>query len=451
MKNIIIALLLISGATITLNAQTSGTNFKDLIYSVRPDDQRFLRYIYISNNMGTSYVDYRCGEFILQKSNNTRQRVHLANALKIRQTVRCDSTHGISTNVYPYTRTTAFIVPPDGGSLHYYRTLGLMIGSNETDDITPTWNHEDTLYYAEKQRWWALAAGTVLDRMEFVIEIYNANTNIKCGSFDSIGIMPNNTSKYAIPYGNGNSDPFMHSFTLPSHLYGDTIYLQISPRRWGPTPFGMPVTMEQRVCNLSGLPHETHHWDMPGTLGDSIYYENHRRIYHYCDSMIAATCSFPLGIPGSALFHPAQRPLWHLNDEYYNKYYINLDTLPSGAITRRLKDFCSQKTAPSMKPDWMLFKKVQKDITVENTYPHPSKVNTIYTISLDCKYAISHVRANIYSIGGKYITTLWQGKLDIGKNIISMNNESLQPGTYTMVFENALDEVFGVNRFIVTE
>ncbi len=64
---------------------------------------------------------------------------------------------------------------------------------------------------------------------------------------------------------------------------------------------------------------------------------------------------------------------------------------------------------------------------------------------------MSHVRANIYSIGGKYITTLWQGKLDIGRNIISMNNESLQLGTYTMVFENALDEVFGTNRFIVTE
>lgn len=451
MKHIILFLVLMMTGHDFLYAQTSTIDFKNLIYSVRPDDQRFLRYLYLSNNMGTSYVGYRCGEFTLQKSNNTRQRIHLAHTLKIRQSMRCDSTHGISMNVYPYTRTMAFIVPSDGGNINFYRTLGLMIPCNSEGNVTNNWDYEDTLHYADNKQWWALGAGTVLDRMEFVIEMYNANTNTKCGSFDSIGIMPNSTSKYAIPYGNGNSNAYMHTYSLPAHLYGDTIYLQISPRRWGPTPYGMPVAMEHEVCNLSGLPHDMDHWYFPSNLKDSIYYENHRRIYDYCDSMIAATCVFPIGIPGSALFHPAQHPLTHLNDEYYDKYYINVDTSSSGVIRRKLKDFCSQKTTPSFIPDWMMFKKEHKWIMVENSYPQPSKIGSTYTMSLDCTHSLSRIKANIYSIGGKYITTLWQGKLDVGKNTISMSNELLHPGTYIIVFENVLDEVFGTNRFIVNE
>ena len=127
MKHIILFLVLMMTGHDFLYAQTSTIDFKNLIYSVRPDDQRFLRYLYLSNNMGTSYVGYRCGEFTLQKSNNTRQRIHLAHTLKIRQSMRCDSTHGISMNVYPYTRTMAFIVPSDGGNINFYRTLGLIL------------------------------------------------------------------------------------------------------------------------------------------------------------------------------------------------------------------------------------------------------------------------------------------------------------------------------------
>lgn len=433
-----------------LNTTISQTSFnaQNLIYSVRPNDQRFLRYIYLQNNMNTSFTNYRLGEFTLVKSNGAKERIHLNNTLKLRvDTIRCTDSVGTAYSVYPYTRTVPFIVPNNGGTINFYRTIGLMIpcGMGEGSG----WNSDDDVN-ADNGRWWAKFINSVPDEVEFVIEVYDKRTNQKVGIIDSVGIPQNTNSKYAVGYG---TDPngYYHTRTIPNNLYGDTVYLQLSPRRWGSTPLGMPVMMENYVCNLSGLPHHEQFWAMPGAMEDSIYVEQYRQIHHYCDSLITATGQFPSGIPGDVLFHLAPRRLAHLNHTYHNKYFDTSRTV-TGHLVYRLKSFASPKISNNdfHEFNWLKIENKKHQLTIEKIYPLPAFNTTVY-ITIKTPMATGIVTAELYTLGGKSVQQLWQGKLPAGESIVQVPIQEIFAGHYMICFKNGLEEIIGVGKIVIGE
>ncbi len=131
----------------------------------------------------------------------------------------------------------------------------------------------------------------ILDTTEFVVTLVRESDGTVLLTLDSIGMMPHGGRRVPPRYGT-EPDLYVRTIQLPPSLAGERAYIQISPRRYGPTPFGM-VMRARRWCMAESL-----HRLNTDTLGvipsttvlyDSLLEERNRAIFAYVDSVGRAT------------------------------------------------------------------------------------------------------------------------------------------------------------------
>lgn len=147
---------------------------------------------------------------------------------------------------------------------------------------------------------WYLFAGCIPDRTEFVLELVRESDGTVLLTLDSIGVLPNPNAPKPVRYGT-EPDRRVRTVALPQSLWGERAYVRISPRRWGPTPYGMTWQAVSRfVAESLFYPDSDTLARIPAWL-DSAYVaglwnERNRAIFAFVDSVGRCT--------GCATCHP---------------------------------------------------------------------------------------------------------------------------------------------------
>lgn len=216
----------------------SSTSFSQtVIFDHRVEDRDFLQYYYIWNQFDSSTVMYEFGE-VTFLDGAVRQNIPLSGLIKKGQQLQGSEVQGISTDLEEIARTEKFTIPGEGeiqwfGRLQSFRTPCDGSGAGyEPNKPVPNWG--------------------IVDRTEFVVQLLDATSNTVLATLDSIGVNPTGTVPPVVDTRYGTHiERVKHSAVIPASYTGKVVYVRISPRRYGPTPYGLTISKYTSWINLS--------------------------------------------------------------------------------------------------------------------------------------------------------------------------------------------------------
>ncbi len=91
-----------------------------------------------------------------------------------------------------------------------------------------------------------------------------------------------------------------------------------------------------------------------------------------------------------------------------------------------------------------------KTFRIGRLYPQPVSGNT-FTIDAESYENATNVKAELYSITGQKLATIWEGNLKKGASTITMTLNDIPSGSYIFYLKNNKDEVVDYNRLIVAD
>ena len=190
--------------------------------------------------------------------------------------------------------------------------------------------------------------GRIQDNSEWVLQLIRASNNQVLSIIDSVGILQNPTTDSAKYYG-----------TLPGHINnvrllsdnyaGIPVYLRISPRRTGLTPYGMVLKYIQSNISKStyfeysdsNLYFEYNCDSLENHQLDSIYFN---KLITYCDSVLLANGTLSIDYlfrvfitDKSKMSYFMNRYFVHDSDNYGHKWYSEL--IPSAPKPNDVKQY----------------------------------------------------------------------------------------------------------------
>ncbi len=256
---------------------------------------RWLWYIQLQNAFDSCAVEYEFGEVAVLDSSSAalvyiripyREVGYGGSQTYPKQGIR---TIGIDTLLEKECTTFPFTVPAHG-KVRFYRNLSAVLYCDTTIQ-TP---HRGEPYPLTRpintvDRRWILYPGWNPDQSEFVIQLVSESDGRILWVLDSIGVLPNPDSAKPVRYGI-EPDRRVCERTFPPSVWGARAYLRISPRRYGPTPYGMVMTKRMAfIARSLQYPNSDTLAIQPAIL-DSVYMaslweEWNRAIFEYADSL----------------------------------------------------------------------------------------------------------------------------------------------------------------------
>lgn len=274
----LLAFLLLVSSSSSLPAQ--------YLFDTTPELNRYLWYHQIVNTFDSAVVTYEVGEFALHRSNglerifNRISRSDFA-AGSEGKAIAGSSGRGIDPVLSSLAQTRPFLLPLQPSSMSFARVLQ----ASTCDDIgsNPTGGSGSNGQYTPRDQQYLAGRGRILDTSEFVLEVVDASTGIVYGRLDSVGLIPNPTTDVARRYGTEPDKAVRSMVALPEQAAGKTVYIRVSVRRWGPSPYGMVLRRAHHGISLSAqhafMPSDASR-DLPswcdpahGELLDSLYHE----------------------------------------------------------------------------------------------------------------------------------------------------------------------------------
>jgi hypothetical protein len=302
-------------------------NYSRALLDITPENSRFLWYFTFYNIFDSASVECTIGEFYVENNGiKTKCFPYLEPSLRLcNWKILGQSAPGEDTILTQVAKTLNFTYRPNSRVI-FFRELvvGIPCGLNPPPRDT-------NRYYGDDANFWVAFPGVILDTSEWVIQLVDANTNEVLWTIDSVGIATNYDSPIARYYGT-NPIRMNQIRDLPNEFAGDTVYIRISTRRYGPTPFGMWLYLSPISYSLSTFREYGKDCYFPGHACNFDYDDFERNYYfprliEYLDSVVAARGG-PLkfeDLPGKQ-FWASGDLLDSLYTRYFNKWYIN-DTM----------------------------------------------------------------------------------------------------------------------------
>ncbi len=282
-------------------AECPDCNYNDFILSIGKENERYLVYAGYFNFFDTCDISCSIGEFRWVDSNGVVNRIYLNLNPEIcnrnkpwvvklfgNEYVLGSSEPGEDSLLTNAVRSEVFRYKPNS-KIYFFRELR---AARSCEGISP----EDTTVFScpDIPLFFHIDfLNCILDTSEWVIQLVRAEDHQILTTIDSVGFLPNGNCPYAIAYGN---EPYRmnHIRDLPDEFANLDVYIRISARRWGPTPFGLLFGIIISRANFSAFEEYMECEGTNGILGrkcnfewsrfNRFYYE---KVIEYLDSIVA--------------------------------------------------------------------------------------------------------------------------------------------------------------------
>jgi hypothetical protein len=402
-----------------------------VVFNHRVEDRAFLNYYYIWNQFDSSAVLYDFGEVTFFQG-VTRQNIPLSGLVKDRERVQGTGAQGISTDLQGLTRTEDFSIPGAGkiqwfGQLQSFRSPcnGLEAQGESPNRPMPNWG--------------------VVDRTEFVVQLVDSYSGIVLATLDSVGVNPTGAVPPVVDTRYGvEPERARRSATIPAAFTGKTAYVRVSPRRFGPTPYGLILSRYDLWINQSAL------YDSTGTTPVSLAQVAALRdrwfaeLLTYCDSAKAQTGWLP-DLEGISFADDSHLATFHRR--YFNpRLNATGDTLwqerntLSAAPPKRGSSFTQIKSVDgsSMAPL----------AGFRNIAPNPIASETVeigLIVGIDM-----NARLVLISVDGRRAGTIWEGSLMLGRpQVTAKIPPDIPNGSYTLLLEQENGERVNQSTLVI--
>lgn len=389
---------------------------QEVIFNHRPEDRNYLHYYAIWNQFDAAVVMYEFGEVMLVQG-TIRRQIPLSGFVKNAEKIQGAGTPGVCADIQALARTENFVLPDrPGGDIRWFGRL-----QSFRTPCDPA--RYDTAHGEGPNR--PSSDWGVLDQTEFVVQLVRSGDDVVLAVLDSLGVHPTGATIADTRYGN-NILSVVHEYPVPQGHAGETVYVRISPRRYGPTPLGLTISKYSARINLTAELH------LPDTEIQQLRERWFTEFLSYCDSVKAGTGWLPelRGITFTG----------NQSDRFYNRYFQQRTDSTTGSV-----GWFEKHTSPAAKrgaPDAVQRLgpvRIAPAAILRGVTPHPI-VSENVEVSIACTDE-TQARLRLVSIQGAGVATVWSGVLHGGKYDIPVTIPARVPnGAYLLLLEKNTGE-----------
>jgi len=379
------------------------------IFQIKPEDIDYLRYFYFFNLFDSAKVVYKFGEVKVKYGNNTMliNLVHSLDTVEGKSKFGTSS-QGVSSDLEDYAKTENFVIPNTGSpKITFFRGINESGNPCDTNSANPG---------GGKGIW------DIVDRTDFVVQMVKPNTGEVVAVLDSVVSMPNSNPEADSIFGL-NPHIVFHDWLVPPSLYDSTVFLRVSPRRYGPTPLGLIIKENDLWADYESLVDSSGLYLGKENMNylDSLYWIEFKT---YFDSVFSATGRFPQGsfrIPRN--YDDEYKEFYNskLNKEIFNgdTIYSNTFYNPESYPQNKNTKFELDTNAPGTS-----FKFMKNIITEDTTQIEINSVDATF-----CKILL-------YNSEIKKEIEIWKGGINKGINVITLDLSKIPKGSYSVILKN---------------
>lgn len=417
-------------------AQTVSTHVQDAVFSIRPGSEQYLRYLRYENLFDTATVACTFGEIRLIAGSSIRYIPLSTFAGELKVTTGATG-QGEDPVLLPLGTSKPFTIPAEAGvQIGFYRDMEAYIPCG-TDRSGPSGGGSGTW----EDNHWAVGAGRVQDRTEWVVQIVRADNDKVVGTLDSVGVLPNPATMTVQRYGT-IPDRTNHVRPVPSALAGTTVYLRVSPRRYGPTPFGLALNKITSWLSLSTMFEYAPTGKLRCTDADVKYLQN-----AYFDELLAFTDSTMLATGNtpdvSFITHDSTQSAVYQQRYMTDTVIRDMKLLVvKDSLTFALEYWGTPLVTTGVGP---ARNRLGSTIYIRNIVPNPTSGN-----SVQIEFAgipESAVTLDLYDANGKKAGTLWSG-LPTGL-VLDLPLGDYRSGMYFLVLTNSNGTRIDAKKLVV--
>lgn len=403
-----------------------------VIFNHRVEDREFLNYYYIWNQFDSAAVMYDFGEVTFIEG-TTQHNIPLSGLVRDRERVQGTDAQGINTNLETLTRTENFSISGAGevqwfGQLQSFRSPCNGFGGQGEGPNKPVPN-------------WG-----VVDRTEFVVQLVDANTGVVLATLDSVGVNPTGTVPPIVDTRYGvHPERARRSVVIPATHTGKTVYVRVSPRRFGPTPYGLILSRYDLWVNESALYDSTGTTHISATEVSTLRNKWCTELLTYCDSVKAQTGWLP-DLEGISFADDRHLAAFHsryfdprLNATgdtlWQERHPASMPPPKRGSSSTMIKSVDGNNIAPLA--------------GFRNIAPHPvisetAEVGLIVGIDMNARLAL-------ISVDGRRMGVIWEGSLMPGRPQVTVKiPRDIPNGSYILVLEQENGDRVNQTSLIIT-
>ena len=427
------------------SALQAGCDFNNAFFALSDNNWKFLHYFKFTNNFDTVTVNYEIGEFKISNINNTITPFIKDLNINSNFWIMGDSLQGEDLILLPKSRTETFNYF-SGSQISFFRMMSVMVPcwatfEGEGAGGSGGGSYQDAVFNVG-------GANRIMDDNEWVLQLVRASNNQVLFSIDSVGINQNHNSVIAQYYGT-QPDHINRSVNLPDNFASIPVYLRISTRRTGDTPYGMELKYTQSNISKSTFfeysdsnqyyLYKCSQLDIKQL--DSIYFN---KLITFCDSVF--------NVNGTLSFNYARRI--DISDSansriFWYKYFQPIDTNSNGLVFFK-------ETIPEV-PHANDVKHNFNGLIFGNDYglikmtasPLPITDSRVELKLISKKY-FENCYLDIYGQNGEKITSLKFMNIDEGESKITLDL-NLYPGFYFIVARSQDKNLLGYTKIIVSK
>lgn len=434
-------------------------DFSNSIISINPENDRYLTYLEYQNVFDSADVRCSIGEFRIIDSSGTIKRLFwkfdttkldtsYANSYKRRSGIYSllgQTQLGEDQILSSVAKTESFVYASHS-TLKFFRALSLGVPCGVVQREPDT-----NLLSCDDLPFWLGVDNAILDTSEWVIQLISETTGSVLAVLDSVGFMPNDTNDLGIPYGT-NPTRMNQTRQLPDEYAGERVYIRVSVRRYGPTPYGMFFNIGTSRINMSsfreygiccnGEPDYSCNFDI--RKFDYYYYQ---KVIEYLDSIVAVNNRPPKTWELPPLFfidrdssYPAK-----ILDRYFERdpsggwlVWDYNDSQPSGKkpVYEREVPWESQESRTAGLSGSIFVSKNGKEL--------------ILTLKLNSNYHISNSVIEIFDFRGNRVISSKAHSIAKGYSEITLRlpDDFITKGTYLLVVKDTYGILFS-DKFLV--
>ena len=332
---------------------------------------------------------------------------------------------------------------PDSGEVKIFRKLSSVLPCDKYDPDDPPRGDRNGGTGNWCDDYWVVGQGRILDQTEFVTQLVKASNGVVIGALDSVGVDQNPNSILAQRYGT-EPDVMNIERNIPQGYGGEEVFIRVSPRRYGPTPYGMTLAIIPSMHSWAGITEYTP--DMRETVCDSSFINSidscfFARVLTYADSLEA------MGMGGCQLsgIYLTDEQVSIFNDRYYDGYFINE---VGDKVYYAWADTSQAKR--SVDNDMHTFSKLNPQrIKIVSISPMPVP-GYFAEATIRSYYDYNNCTMQIYSLDGTKLEDLWKGNIEKGENRIKLDLKNIEQGTYMVVMKDKNYTMLANTKFVIT-
>ena len=291
--------------------------------------------------------------------------------------------------------------------------------------------------------------GRIQDNCEWVLQLVRYSDNIVLYKIDSVGILQNPNTDSAKFY--GTQPGIVNNIrNLPNLYAGTTVYLRISTRRTGITPYGMELQYSRSNISKSTyfeyLESNTFYRYNCSVLEriqlDSIYFN---KLISYCDSVFLSNGTLSVNYTRRISLKDSNQTKY-----FWSRYFTPIDTDDYGRIYY-IENIPSSSKVNEVKQNFngLQFGNDYGLIKITKIIPTPIKDN-IDELILYASRDFNNCFFDIYGTNGNKLSTLKSINISKGENKLSFEL-NLYPGMYFLVARSQNNLMLGYTKIVVSK